>query len=251
MNYSYFEIGDRIELTQYSSVTGRKVSEKKYGSMLLDFDGIRTVKLSMPIIEGRVIPLETGDEYQLCFFTNSGMYQCLGRIEKRYTDNKLHIMEVVLLNELKKFQRRKFYRLDCMFPIKYRVITDVEVLLKERLAKDDFETPEDKEICKGAYEKICKNWEEGTVSDISGGGIRFHSKNELKKNTKMEVMLPLSFSNGIVPVKFIMNVITCTYFEGSRNAYEIRGEFENVKDSDRETVIRYVFEEQRRRMSKE
>ena len=64
-------------------------------------------------------------------------------------------------------------------------------------------------------------------------------------------MLPLSLQSGIVPLTFLMQVIACVHYEGSRSAYEIRGEFKNVKDAEREIVIKYVFEEQRRRMRKE
>ena len=71
-----FKIGDRIELTHSKSATGQKLSERKFGSQLLDFDGVRTAKIAMPILESRVIPLEVGDDYELCFFTNSGLYQC-------------------------------------------------------------------------------------------------------------------------------------------------------------------------------
>lgn len=248
MKNVFFEIGDRIELTHYASRTGRTLSEKKYGSKLLDFDGIRTAKLAMPIEEGKLIPLEPGDQYQLCFFTNSGLYQCRGKIQKRYSDNGIHVMDVLLITELKKFQRRRFYRLDIMFPLQFRIMTDVEILLRARLEEDHFETPEDKEICIGAIGKLPRDWQEGTVSDISGGGIRFLSKKKLDEGLKMEVMVPLSFPNGIVPMRFCMKVISCSYYKDSRIVFEVRGEFENVKDEERETVIRYVFEEQRRRI---
>lgn len=62
-----FAIGDRIELMHIKSAIGRKVSDKKYGSQLLDFDGDRTAKIAMPISEGKVIPLEIDDDYNLCF----------------------------------------------------------------------------------------------------------------------------------------------------------------------------------------
>lgn len=250
-DYSYLEIGDRIELTQLSSSGFRKVSDKKYGSKLLDFDGIRTAKLSMPIYEGRLIPLEPDDEYNLCFFTKSGLYQCRARIRRRYVEDAIHVMDVHLIGELRKYQRRKFYRLDCMFPIKFRLLSNTEVILRKQLEVDNFETEEDKAICMGAIEKLPKQWEDGTVSDISGGGIRFYSAKQMERDTKVEVMVPLSFSSGIVPIQFIMKVITCSYSEKSRVMFEIRGEFENVQDTERETVIRYVFEEQRRRMRRE
>ena len=69
-------IGDRIELTHLSSATHRTLSENNYNSQLLDFDEVDMVKLSMPIFENRIIPLEVGDEYQLCFYTENGLYQC-------------------------------------------------------------------------------------------------------------------------------------------------------------------------------
>ena len=246
-----FKIGDRIEMTHVISAAGGAVSDKKFGSQLLDFDGIRTAKVSMPIYENRIVPLEIGDEYQMCFFTNSGLYQCRGRISKRYTEKKMYVMDVVLLTEMKKFQRRRFYRLDCMFTVKFRVLSDVECTLRERLAKNEFESESDRQQCQEAIEKMPREWQEGTISDISGGGMRFHSRVELKRDELLEVRFPLSFRNGILPMTFVLRVIACVYYEGSQIAYEIRGEFENVKDTEREIVIKYVFEEQRRRLRKE
>lgn len=246
-----FEIGDRIELTHIKSSTGRKLSDRKYGSQLLDFDGVRTAKISMPIYENKVVPLEVNDVYQMCFFTNSGLYQCNAKIRKRYMENKMYVMDVLFLTELTKYQRRKFYRLDCMFPIKYRLISDVESTLRERLFANQFENEEERKCYELTLEEIPKDWQEGTISDLSGGGMRFHGKSELEKGELIEVMLPLSLQSGIVPLTFMMQVIACLHYEGSRIAYEVRGEFQNVKDTEREIVIKYVFEEQRRRMRKE
>ena len=232
-----FAIGDRIELMHIKSAIGRKVSDKKYGSQLLDFDGDRTAKIAMPIREGKVIPLEIDDDYNLCFFTNSGLYQCTAQIKKRYTENRMYVMDVIFLTPLKKFQRRKFYRLDCLFPIRYRIVP------KEQFEKKN-EAEQDKE-----KDEIL--WEEGTISDLSGGGIRFHGNVECKKGDFVEIVLPLSLQSGIIPLSLYMKVVSCVHFEGSRVAYETRGEFLNINEKERETVIKYVFEEQRRRMRKE
>ncbi len=245
------DIGNRIELTQVASATRRKLSENKYGSQLLDYDGIRTAKISMPMVGSRLVPLEVGDQYQLCFFTNSGMYQCKARIDKRFAEGKTYVLKVLFLTELKKYQRRKFYRLDCMFPVKFRVISNVEMIFREKLEKDQFASPEERENCEQEIEKLPKDWRDGTVSDLSGGGIRFHGNMEVEKGASLEIMLPLSFQSGIVPVKFLTKVVGCAYFESSRVAYEVRGEFEKLSDAEREIVVKYVFEEQRRRMRKE
>ena len=232
-----FAIGDRIELMHIKSAIGRKVSDKKYGSQLLDFDGDRTAKIAMPISEGKVIPLEIDDDYNLCFFTNSGLHQCTAQIKKRYTENRMYVMDVIFLTPLKKFQRRKFYRLDCLFPIRYRIVPKEQFEKKNEAEQDN----EKDEIL----------WEEGTISDLSGGGIRFHGNVECKKGDFVEIVLPLSLQSGIIPLSLYMKVVSCVHFEGSRVAYETRGEFLNINEKERETVIKYVFEEQRRRMRKE
>lgn len=232
-----FAIGDRIELMHIKSAIGRKVSDKKYGSQLLDFDGDRTAKIAMPIREGKVIPLEIDDDYNLCFFTNSGLYQCTAQIKKRYTENRMYVVDVIFLTPLKKFQRRKFYRLDCLFPIRYRIVPKEQFEKKNEAEQDN----EKDEIL----------WEEGTISDLSGGGIRFHGNVECKKGDFVEIVLPLSLQSGIIPLSLYMKVVSCVHFEGSRVAYETRGEFLNINEKERETVIKYVFEEQRRRMRKE
>lgn len=232
-----FAIGDRIELMHIKSAIGRKVSDKKYGSQVLDFDGDRTAKIAMPISEGKVIPLEIDDDYNLCFFTNSGLYQCTAQIKKRYTENRMYVMDVIFLTPLKKFQRRKFYRLDCLFPIRYRIVPKEQFEKKNEAEQDN----EKDEIL----------WEEGTISDLSGGGIRFHGNVECKKGDFVEIVLPLSLQSGIIPLSLYMKVVSCVHFEGSRVAYETRGEFLNINEKERETVIKYVFEEQRRRMRKE
>ena len=232
-----FAIGDRIELIHIKSAIGRKVSDKKYGSQVLDFDGDRTAQIAMPLSEGKVIPLEIDDDYNLCFFTNSGLYQCTAPIKKRYTENRMYVMDVIFLTPLKKFQRRKFYRLDCLFPIRYRIVPKEQFEKKNEAEQDN----EKDEIL----------WEEGTISDLSGGGIRFHGNVECKKGDFVEIVLPLSLQSGIIPLSLYMKVVSCVHFEGSRVAYETRGEFLNINEKERETVIKYVFEEQRRRMRKE
>lgn len=246
-----FDVGDRIELTHVRSASDRKLSTQKFGSQVLDFDGIRTVKLAMPIYENRVVPLEVEDDYDLCFFTNSGLYQCKGRVRKRYRENSIYVLDILFLTDIKKFQRRKFYRLDCMFSIKFRSISEVEQILRKRLEAGNFETPAEREHCVQVLSDIPKDWEEATISDLSGGGIRFHCANEIKKGQLIEVRLPLSLQSGIVALAFQTEVIACAHYAGSKIAYEIRGEFKNVEETDREMVVKYVFEEQRRRMRKE
>ena len=67
MQKAVINIGDKIELTHVKSEFRSRLSKRRYGSKLLDYDGVRSAKIAMPIYEGKVIPLQVGDEYDLCF----------------------------------------------------------------------------------------------------------------------------------------------------------------------------------------
>lgn len=245
------EVGNRIEMVHMASAEGFALSETKYGSKLLDYDGIRSAKIAVPTNEGHLVAMTAGDDYQLCFFTNAGLFQCKARIRKRLVENKIHMLEVLFLTKLEKYQRRKYYRLECSFDMKYRVLTESEKIVRQRLEENNFPSYAARRTCEEAVQNAPLIWRGGTVSDLSGGGIRFRCRRELVKENWLEVTVPLSFARGIVPVCVLVRVVACTYFEANRDVYEVRGEFEYLSDDERELVIQYVFEEQRRRMRKE
>lgn len=232
MKKNPFQIGDRLELTHIASAMRRTLSENKYTSQVLDFDEIRTIKIAMPIYEGKMIPLTIGDDYQLIFFTKAGLYQGKARVMKRYTEKNMRGLELVFQSELVKYQRRKYYRLDCMMSFRYKAL---EEELQEEEAKKESEDA----------------WKEGTITDISGGGLRFQCVEEIAPDSYLDVKFPLSLTKGVVPIQFSMRVIACKKVLNHARLYEVRGEFDGVSDTEREMVIQFVFEEQRRRMRKE
>ncbi len=244
-------IGDRIELTHEASATHRTLSKNVYNSQLLDLDGTDLAKLSMPIFENRLIPLETGDEYQLCFFTRSGLYQCRGKVEKRYKENNMHVMDVRFLSQIKKYQRRNYYRLSCDMDIKYRMLDPEEQKVLQQLADQWPDSDVPKEGIVEPLDPMEFEWNEGTVADLSGGGVRFRCKDEFESGMIIEIIVHISFKNSNLPVHFLLRVISCEVSETDRRTYEIRGRFEYLNERERDIIIQYVFEEQRRRLRKE
>lgn len=245
------KVGDRMELTQLSSGMNRTLSEKHYTSQLLDYDGGRRAKISVPIYENRIVPLETGDDYQLCFFTKAGLYQCRGRIEKRYKEDNMHVLDVIFLDQLKKYQRRKYYRLDCVMDIKYRMLEKNEMDLLQKYSGDWSARRDLEDGVMEPFEQMEFTWSEGTVSDLSGGGVRFHSREEIQPESIIEIIVHLSFKNQNMPIRFFVRVISCQYIQMEKSFYEIRGEFEYLDEKERELVIQYVFQEQIKRLRKE
>lgn len=244
-------IGDRIELVQTRSAVRAKVSDSRYASQLLDYDGIRTLKISMPIYEGKMVPLEVNDEYELCFFTSKGMYRCRAKIMRRYREKRLFVLQMQMLTQLTKFQRRQFFRLDCMLDFEYRVVSEEEKALQDLLLTDAF--PD--ETVRQTYEKKLKdmqqNWEDARMTDISGGGMRFQCEQELTSKTHLKAKLPLSGLAGIEFIQCNATVIETITLSGGAKQYEARCQFEAMDKKTQEKIIKYIFEEQKRRIRKD
>ena len=156
-----------------------------------------------------------------------------------------------MISELKKFQRRQYYRLDCIVDFEYRVISNEEELVRERLAKQQYSGPEEQKKYIDFLDSVQKDWKDATVSDLSGGGVRFHCSSEIEKGKMLETMIPLVFLNGVVPTQFVVKVLSCNKFESMSNTFEVRAEFTGITDTERELIVQYVFEQQRRRLKKE
>ncbi len=243
-------VGDRIELTHVKSVTKRKLEKSTFTSQLLEFDNIRTAKISMPIFEGKIIPLELGDEFDLCFFAASGLYRCRGKVTARAKENNIYTLTMEFLSLPKKYQRRQFYRLDCMFTIRFREISTEEQALREFIQNTSFEDMAMYEAYEQKLEEFQVDWQEALMTDISGGGVRMQSKVSLLDGTHIELAMPLEMQSGTIPFKSLAKVVMNIKL-GGENQYELRCEFEEIDKQKRELIVKYVFEEQKRRMRKE
>lgn len=240
-----FEIGDKIEITRFN----KKGSESHYGSQVLDFDGIRTLKIATPVESGHLVPLSVDEDCGICFFTKSGLYQCKIRIKDRYMVKKIGIMDALIVSEPEKFQRRKFFRLECNFGIQYRRFSAEEVRLRELLAADHFPNEKMKKECSDQLFEMIENWKDAIITDLSGGGIRFYLSERLEVGEPIELEIPLSLKAGIVPLRSFAHVISSEGRGGSAADFAARCEFDELTARQREQIVKFVFEEQRRRMS--
>ena len=82
------------------------------------------IKAAVPLDEGRIVPLAVGAEYDAYFSEGSSIYAGPCRITGRSKDMNIYTMDIVLIGDLHRVQRRGFYRLPCSRPVKVQVLTD-------------------------------------------------------------------------------------------------------------------------------
>lgn len=225
-------IGNKIELTKsISAASIEEIQEKRvFMSQLLDIMEDEKMKISMPMEQGKIIPIPVNARMDACFYTPKGLYQCKIVITDRYKEGQIFILVVEMASPLKKYQRRQYFRLGCIIDIKYRTISKQE--LEEYTHRNDLI----KERC----------FMEGTALDISGGGIRFVSERKLEKDQEILISLDISYGKQSKSYGLLGRVIMSYEAKSKVGLYEHRIEFINMQGGVRESLIKYIFEEERR-----
>lgn len=235
-------LGDKLELVKAGSENKKKElgeePEKKYISQVYDILSEDELKIAMPIVEGRVIPLPINGRYDLCFFTSGGLYQCKAIITDRYKEGGLFVLQIELTSDLKKFQRRQYFRLECTMDIMYKVITKEELV----------EIITDKEKLQMFLQS---GLDRGVALDLSGGGMRFTSRQQHKPGDCMIAVMKIK-KQGVDSLCVLPGTVLRSYnVQNRRDLFEHRVEYNNLNPNMREALIKFIFEEERRLRQKD
>ena len=152
--------GERVDLEMIPAFEEEESEEEKkyYITKIYDIPDENRVDVLMPMEKTKLLLLEVDTEFQLFFYGRKGIYTCEARVIERYKEEQFVVASLELTSELKKQQRREYYRYSCVIGMNTRQLTDEEAERYEMTKDSDlFEQPEDKSV----------------IVDISVGGIRF------------------------------------------------------------------------------
>ncbi|MDE7206384.1 MAG: flagellar brake protein, partial [Lachnospiraceae bacterium] len=155
--------GDKLELKSTVSVVLPDGTEgvKTYKSSVYDILDDGRLEILMPMEQQKLILLPVDGEYDVCFFSNGGMYRANVRIADRQKINNTYIVVAEMITNLHKFQRREYYRFNCVIDMDVRELNEQEV---DAFGKGLAELVSEAEMTRGV------------IVDISGGGLRFVSR---------------------------------------------------------------------------
>lgn len=234
----YIAPGSRIELEAIDRVLQDDGSykRKKFDSKVVDILDDDTLEILMPMEQTKLILLPVNGEYDIHFFTTKGLFQCLARVLNRYKNGNLYLLEIELVSNLQKYQRREYYRYSCMLPLKYRKLSRAEEISLETKNTAVFDTE--------------LEMENSTIVDISGGGMRFMAKEPQEVNDLIYTEYSLTNGNSF---KHAAKILAVKKLDNNSKEYryEHRCQFLNILNSEREQIIRYIFEEERNKRKKE
>ena len=244
------KVGDRIEMKRLAAVKTETGEARLYNSQLLDFVDDYNINIAVPIESGHLIPLEIGGRFELRFITGGGIYACKGEITNRFKQNTLYYLAVRLVSDLLKDQRRQYFRLEKVGPIRYHKLIDEEKKILVMLATNKFESDVERRNLIIRLKTIEPEEQDGVMANISGGGLKFHSDEELAKGDFIRISLYLDDAEP-APLDLFAKVIASVSLPDRNLKNEHRVEFINVSKELREKIVKYIFNEERRQRQKD
>ena len=236
----FVSIGAKIELQPVE----RNIEEqadfataKYYYSQVYEILSEDTMEILMPMEKGKLVLLPIDGELDIVVFEGNGLYQCFARVIDRYKSNNVYILVVELTSNLRKYQRREYYRYSCALTMFVRGLLEEEIQAIEN----------------GLPYTMTPGlpMEHGTIVDISGGGLRFLAGRAYELDSLLYVNYQLLSSSSDKMYEMIGKVISVRELEHRRGTFEHRMQYYGVDRHTREEIIKYIFEEERKSRRKE
>lgn len=193
------------------------------------------LEISMPVEKSKLILLPVGAEFDMYFYTGAGLYQCFAKVIDRYKSNNQFILLMELTSNLRKFQRREYYRLSCALEMDSRPLEQEEVDAVQ--GKNNYLVP-------GLPLK------RSVIVDISGGGIRFVGDYAYEPDSLICCKYHLVNEGKSKEYTLVSKILSVRELPDREGLYEHRAQYINIDTLDREEIIRFIFEEERKHRKK-
>lgn len=235
----YIIPGSRVDLQEMKRLADEddeNVKRKVYQTQVIDLVSDNRIEIAIPMEKTKLIMLPVNSVYDLCFFSGTTLYQCYGRVVDRYKSNNLYIMLIELVSSLRRQQRREYFRFSCMMEMDSRVLQEEEIQAIEQ---------------NGEAAMLEMPLQKSTVVDISGGGLRFVANFTYEAGSLIWCKYQLGNEGEGKEYRLVGKVLSVRELENRWGIYEHRIQYVNVDDEDREEIIKYIFGQERKVLSKQ
>ncbi|MCR5640384.1 MAG: flagellar brake domain-containing protein [Lachnospiraceae bacterium] len=222
-----------------SMATGQEV--QSFVSKVFDVLDDGSLELDVPSVGGKLVLLPLNIRYELIFSSKAGMRMGQVEIVQRYKRGNFYIMKAVLTSKIERFQRREYYRLQCALPSYFLPLDmDEKTILKlpsiHAMLQDNGNLRKDIGSC--------------TILDLSGGGARFVSRKDIGDRPYVLLQFTIDEGNVKTNVELFGKILENKYDRPNDNhLYRVKFLY---RDSEwQETIVKYIFEQQRRIRRKE
>lgn len=232
-------VGCKVEirvLQQARREENEVVKSKFFVTKVADVDHKKDIiVVTVPIVAGLPKLLEQNLRYDFIFVTEYGLYRAEGQCIGRKKEGEILLNVLALTSKTAKFQRREYYRESCSIPVDFVEISNEVANLGtiteiQKATKNDDTLPD--------Y---------GTILDISGGGIRYSTPYKVRTDVYNLYLFQIGSEDDKQDIMVIGYVIASEPVKDRTDLYHNRVQFVFKNEKEREKIVQFVFEEQRRK----
>lgn len=243
------ETGTKLELKKIRHV--ETLEEISYVSRFLYQKSSDEAVIEMPVKGGSLVALEPDEIFQVCFYTAKGLYQCQCQVVSRHYEDSLPVAVIRFRSEFEKLQRRQYYRMECLLQMEFCTVSEDELsdllMQKQEAGRATVQKNETGEV----EDTDELRYYAGVALDISGGGVRFNSQHEAQSGDMIAMRIAFLNEDARKLQLLFAKVLTVTPVQNRSGMFEHRVEFVSISNMERESIIRYIFLEERKRRKKE
>ncbi|WP_315077769.1 PilZ domain-containing protein [uncultured Clostridium sp.] len=201
MSKFILKVNDRVEIL---------VEDKAFKSLVQDIED-DSIKINIPVYDGEYLALKIESKIELNSYAKGGKcfnFHC--DVIERGKENNIIYYKLSEPYDVREIQRRDFVRVDFMNIVKFKKITKSE----------------DEEV---------SSFKDALMIDLSGGGMRFKTKEKLEKYDKL--LLEFALNDKLNYLKAQIMRLEITEF----NEYIYGVKFIEISENQRDKVIREIF----------
>lgn len=202
------KVNDRIEVV---------VNEKPYKALIMDVED-DSMRINLPVYEGDYLMLHSGEKIEMnSYLDEGGCFNFYSTVISRGKEGSIIYYKVSLPFDIKKIQRRNFFRVSVLDTVEYKIITDID--------EEDFDNIP---------------YEEGTMVNLSGGGLKLKLKRDIKESDLLLINLRLSK----IQAEIKCDIVRIENTEDKEKLCGLR--FIDITPAQSEKIIQELFEISRR-----
>lgn len=197
------EVNDRLEVM---------VLDRAYKALIIDIQE-DFLKINLPVNNGEYLILNKGEEVEInSYFDENRCFSFNSKVISRGKEGNIIYYKLSKPYNIKKIQRRNFFRVNLVSEIEYKVITNVN--------KEDLE--------KISYKKAL-------MVDLSAGGVRIKTKDNVNKDDLLLVNIRLSE----IELEIKCNIVRIENTDDKEKLCGLR--FLDITSAESESIIKELF----------
>jgi len=217
-----YKIGARLNLDIYDDIG--EIIDRDFISQFEGALNAYEAYIAVPIVEGMYYAVRIGWKVTVYMQDGNNFYRFFARVVERVKEDARALLLIQRTSEIDVAQRRQYYRFKVAVPFRYKL---------------DGDAGEPQPPYLGSY-----------TSDISAAGMCFYSKEELAIGTFMD--FEISIEGKLI--RAIGKVVRCIQKRDPKEdgawIYELGVLFSDISERSRETIFKFIFDEERRRRRK-